>query len=260
MRVDGHEVRVPLVRGAPPARAAHALAAAIEAAGLVARVSENVRIEPAADASVDVLVRRKDGRPASIEAPRDGRISTDATLTACLGEVDLSDGLDHFTDVDAPAGTVEERALVKGLDDGDPGTIDVLLVSAFSGGGRIGESFIFSDRSSVRNVVIEDRGGVRADRASFALAHELGHVLLDLPGHPDDFGLDQPTRLMDADAADPSAFGPRRISIDECARVVRQSGPDAPVPLLQPWPLFGPGSRPAPAPPRRRPRPPIAAR
>ena len=69
------------------------------------------------------------------------------------------------------------------------------------------------------------------------LAHELGHVLLDLPGHPDDYGVDRPSDLMDADAADPSMFGPRRLSIEQCERAYRQSGPGAAVPLLTPWPL-----------------------
>ncbi|HKQ69946.1 MAG TPA: hypothetical protein VJT73_11435, partial [Polyangiaceae bacterium] len=180
---------------------------------------------------------RKDGQFAVLERPPGGRVSTDATMTACIGGVDLADGLDHFVDVDAPAGTVEERALVKAFDDGDPATIKVFMVPAFAGGGRIGESFIYADRSSVRNVVIEDRAGVRADRASFALAHELGHILLDMPGHPDDYGVDVPTLLMDSDAADPSAFGPRRITLAECARAYRQSGPGASVPVLTQWPL-----------------------
>jgi hypothetical protein len=46
--------------------------------------------------------------------------------------------------------------------------------------------------------------------------------------------------LMDADAADPTIFGPRRISVDECERAIVQSGPAAPIPLLTPWPLFSP--------------------
>src|SRR5262249_53537391 len=104
-------------------------------------------------------------------------------------------------------------------------------------GGRIGESFIYADRGALRDVLIEDRAGLRVDRASFALAHELGHILLDDPGHPDDFGADTPTRLMDADAANASAWGPRRLLGDECARALRQSGPGAPWPLLRPWPL-----------------------
>jgi hypothetical protein len=237
VRVDGHDVRAEIKPRLPPRAVARIVARAIEQAGFTARVSENARIEPGADRTADVLVRRRDGQFASVERPLDGRMSTDATMTACIGGVDLTDGLDHFVDVDAPAGTVEERALVKAFDDGDPSTIKVFMIPAFAGGGRIGESFIYADRSSVRNVVIEDRAGVRADRASFALAHELGHILLDMPGHPDDYGVDLPTLLMDSDAADPSAFGPRRITINECARAFRQSGPRAPVPLLSVWPL-----------------------
>jgi hypothetical protein len=237
LRVDGKDVRTDLRPKMTPRAAARAVARSLEQAGFVARVSENARIEAGADRSADVLVRKRDGQYANIERPNDGRITTDATMTACLGDVDLSDGLDHFVDVDAPAGTVEERSLVKAFDDGDPTTIKVFMIPAFAGGGRIGESFIYADRSSVRNVVIEDRAGVRADRASFALAHELGHILLDMPGHPDDYGVDLPTLLMDSDAADPSAFGPRRITLAECARAYRQSGPRAPVPLLSAWPL-----------------------
>jgi hypothetical protein len=141
-------------------------------------------------------------------------------------------------------GTVEERALIRAHDDGDPTTIDVYLIPGFGRGGRIGESFIGADRGSIRNVVIIDRAGIRSNRASFTLAHELGHVLLDDPGHPDDFGADLPTRLMDADAADGSAFGPRRLSLEECRRAVIQAGPEAPLPLLVPWPLAPLGAGP----------------
>ncbi len=154
-----------------------------------------------------------------------------------IGSVDLSDGLQHFTDMDAMAGTLEERTLLKAFDDGDPRSIEVVVVPLFAGGGRIGESFIGSDLSSVRNVVLLDRAGIRARKSSLTLAHELGHVLMDLPGHPDDYGVDTPTQLMDSDAADASPFGPRRITLDECARVVRQAGPAARVPLLTEWPI-----------------------
>jgi len=159
-----------------------------------------------------------------------------------IGSVDLTDGLQHFTDMDAMAGTLEERTLLKALDDGDPTTIEIVVVPLFAGGGRIGESFIGSDLSSIRNVVLLDRAGIRARKSSLTLAHELGHVLMDQPGHPDDYGVDTPTSLMDSDAADASPFGPRRISVEECARVIRQSGPGARVPLLVDWP-------PAPMPP-----------
>jgi hypothetical protein len=252
VRVDGRDVKVTIAAGTRPAVAARAVAAAVNAAGFAAAVSENPTIGAGAFGSADVLVRRKGGAFATIDAPTSGAISSDATLTACLGRVDLEDGLQHFGDVDAIAGTVEERALIKAFDDGDPSTIEIFLIPSFAGGGRIGESFISADGGSVRNVLIEDRAGIRAGRASFALAHELGHILLDDPGHPDDFGADTPTRLMDADAASSSAFGPRRLVVDECARAVRQSGPGAPVPLLRAWPL-GPLGPDRPAPRARRP-------
>jgi hypothetical protein len=273
VRVEGREVSVKIARGTLPRAAARALAAAIGRAGLDAQVIDNPVIGAGAFGSSDVLVRRRDGSLAVIEPPLGpgpaggagprasvpvrashparpasgpalrapagaiGPVSTDATMTACIGRVDLEDGLQHFGDVDAIAGTVEERALIRAFDDGDPRTVEVFFVPSFAGGGRIGESFIFGDGGAIRNVLIEDRGGLRADRASFALAHELGHVLLDDPGHPDDFGVDTPTRLMDADAANASAYGPRRLLVSECARALRQSGPGAPVPLLRRWPL-----------------------
>jgi hypothetical protein len=170
-------------------------------------------------------------------------------LTIRIGSVDLSDGLEHFTDTDSVAGTLEERTLIKAFDDGDPTTIEVVVIPLFGKGpfasaglaggsaGRIGESFIASDRSSIRNVVLLDRAGIRARKSSLTLAHELGHVLLDQAGHPDDYGVDMPTSLMDSDAADESPFGPRRISLEECARVVRESGPGARLPLLVAVPL-----------------------
>lgn len=242
VRVDGREVSAVIERGVTPSGAARVLAAAMTSAGFFARVSDNAAIGAAVRGSSDVLVRRKSGDLALLEPPTLGPITSDSRLTVCLGRVDLEDGLQHFGDVDAIAGTVEERALIKAFDDGDPSTIEVYVVPSFASGGRIGESFIGADGGAVRNVLIEDRAALRADRASFALAHELGHVLLDEPGHPDDFGRDTPSRLMDADAANGTAFGPRRLLVDECVRALRQSGPTAPVPLLRSWPFSALGS------------------
>lgn len=242
-RVDGRPVTVTLPAGFAPREVARRVAGVLATKGLVATVSDNLRISPGALPTSDVLVRRRNGTPALLERPTTGVLSTDRTLSACIGAVDFSDGLQHFTDVDAVAGSVEERALLKAFDDGDSRTIEVIFVPSFATGGRIGESFIVGDHSPLGNMLIEDRAGVRADSISFALAHELGHVLLDVPGHSDDFGRDTPTRLMDSDAADPSAFGPRRLVLAECERAWRQSGPGAPIPLLQPWPIRGPFSR-----------------
>lgn len=236
-RADGREISARIPAGAPPAVAARAVSLALGAAGFPSRVSDNPRIGAAAFPTADVLVRQKGGGVATLEPPLTGPLSSDATMTACLGAVDLEDGLQHFGDIDATSGTLEERTLLKALDDGDPSTIDVVIVAGFGGGGRIGESFIAADRGAIQNMVLLDRAAIRADQASFALAHELGHVLLDDPGHPDDFGVDTPTRLMDADATNATAYGPRRLLVSECVRALRQNGPKAPVPLLRPWPF-----------------------
>jgi len=237
LHADGKTLAVTTSPGEPPDRVASDLARVAEHAGLTAVVSPNARIGPGLAPSVDVSLRRKDGTLVAVEPAPGVPVSTDATLSVRIGSVDLSDGLQHFTDMDAMAGTLEERTLLKALDDGDPKTIEVVVVPLFAGGGRIGESFIGSDLSSVRNVVLLDRAGIRARKSSLTLAHELGHVLMDLPGHPDDYGVDTPTLLMDSDAADASPFGPRRITLEECARVVRQAGPKARVPLLVDWPV-----------------------
>jgi hypothetical protein len=236
VRMDGHPVTVTTTAGASPEAVADAVARAAERAGLAAEVSPNARIAPGSTGSVDVSVRRRNGSLVAVEPLAPGvPVTTDTTLSVRIGSVDLTDGLQHFGDMDSMAGTLEERTLLKGIDDGDPRTVEVVVVPFFAGGGRIGESFIGSDLSSVRNVVLLDRAGIRARRSSLTLAHELGHVLLDMPGHPDDYGIDTPSLLMDSDASDSSPFGPRRLTVDECVRVVRESGPGGRMPLLEPW-------------------------
>jgi hypothetical protein len=246
VRVDGRPLTIPTHAGETPDRVAADVARVVEHAGLAAVVSPNARIGPALGPSVDVSMRRKDRTTlVAVDTQPGAPLSTDATLSVRIGSVDLSDGLLHFSDMDSMAGTLEERTLLKALDDGDPRTIEVVVVPLFAGGGRIGESFIGSDFSSVRNVVVLDRAGVRSRTSSLTLAHELGHVLMDLPGHPDDYGVDTPTLLMDSDAADASPFGPRRIPVEQCARMFRQSGPGARLPLLAPWPVGPLGVAPA---------------
>jgi hypothetical protein len=235
---DGKPVHVATRAGESPVAVAHRVARALEAAGFRAVVSPNTRISFGAGRTADVLVKKPDGAFASLSPVSRQPLSTDRTLGVCVGDVDFADGLTHFDDLDAVAGTLEERTLVKAYQDDDATTVDVFIVPSFSKTGRIGESFIDTDGSGIQNVVIVDRAGIRAGARSYALAHELGHVLLDMPGHPDDFGVDQPWMLMDADSTDGSIFGPRRISIDDCERALRESGPRALVPLLEPWPLY----------------------
>ena len=236
-RVGARRISLATFPGERVDRVARELVRTAERAGLNAIALPNARIGPGVESSIDISLRRRDGSLAGADIIPGVALSTDATLSVRIGSVDLADGLDHFSDTNAVAGTLEERTLVKAFDDGDPTTIEVFVVPLFSGSGRLGESFIGSDLSSLRNVVLLDGAGVRAKSSSYTLPHELGHVLMDLPGHPDDYASDTPTNLMDSDASDASAFGPRRLSLDDCARVVRQSGPGARVPLLAAWPI-----------------------
>lgn len=248
LMVAGRLVEFSTRPGELPAEFAVRLAEQIEALGFVARVSVNAAAQRAAKRTADVLVRDAAGGFVALGTPGDAPASTDPSLPVCLGEVELADGLQHFNDFDAGAGTVEERALIKAFEDDDPATIELFVVPSFGGSGRIGESFLIGPGASLQNVIVLDRRGIHAGGRSFTLAHELGHVLLEMPGHPDDFGVDTPSSLMDADAADATIFGPRRLSVAECERALRQSGPGAPIPLLAPWPLFSEPVRGAAAP------------
>jgi hypothetical protein len=195
-RVDGQAFDIAIDRGMSPRAAARRVAAALRARQVVVVQSDNPRMAAGAGGSTDLSLRRRDGRLATLSppalSPPGRRISSDPSLTACIGHVNLEDGLHHFSDVDASTGTLEERTLLKGLDLGDPAVLHVVVVPGFAAGGRIGESFIGTDGGSIRNVVLVDRAAVRANRTSFTIAHELAHVLLDDPGHPDDYGIDLP--------------------------------------------------------------------
>jgi hypothetical protein len=234
--IDGREITGHIDKGERPWIVAARLEREIESAGFRVVRSSNSRIGPGAFPVVDLLVFRRDGTPADVDTPSHMPPSSDPTMPVCIGRASMSRGLRHFLDVDSIAGTVQERTLLKWVDDHDPSTIDAVMVPAFESGGRIGETFLGDETSSLRNLVIVDRGGIRASHASHTLAHELGHVLLEVPGHPDDYGVDTPSLLMDSDAANPTAFGPLRLTVQECERAIRQSGPGAPVPMLEPWP------------------------
>lgn len=229
--VRGRALKLQLHPGEGAGSVATRLAQELRRRGVSATVTENPTTEQSAGPSYDVLVPAGPSGP-MLRLPDVGPLSTDPTLGVCAAELDLGDGLEHFEDETARAGSLEERALLRGLVDADPTTIDVVLVPYFSGRGRIGESFIGEGSSSLESLVILDRAGVRASVRSSTLAHEMGHVLLAQPGHPDDFGRDTPERLMDADASDSTAFGPRRLTLEECERALRQHGPGSPLPLL----------------------------
>jgi len=243
LRVQDRPVKIATHPGETPMVVAQRLTRALQKLGFSSRISPNPRAASGASGAIDLLLRGQGGRPIVAEAEAGFALSTDATLGVCLGEVDLGNGLSHFVENDAAAGTLEERALIKAFDDGDPSTIEVFVVPSFDQSGRIGESFIDDDGAGIQNTVIIDRAALRAGPRSYALAHELGHILLDMPGHPDDYGVDQASSLMDSDASDASVFGPRRLTLADCERAVRESGPNAKIPIARPWPLVHTPSR-----------------
>ncbi len=217
-----------------PRQVALRLADAGEKLGFRADIEKNPLILAGALPTFDVSYRHSNGERARLQPSPQHRLSTDATLGVCVGDVDLTDGLDHFTNVDSMTGTLEERSLLRAVVDRDPTTIDVVLVESFSRIGRIGESFVSSEGGNLGNVILLNRAGLREAGRSFALAHELGHILLDHAGHPDDYGVDTPWSLMDSDAVDGTIFGPRHLTLQDCRRALLQSGPEAPVVLLHP--------------------------
>ncbi len=237
LKIDGRRVTLRSAPGQTPQALASRLAQTLRDLGYQARLFRNAQMEHVALSSFDIQLTDRQGFPVNVEPARGNRLSSDPTLEVCGAQLELADGLDHFNDFNAASGTSEERVLLRALADEDPTTIELVIVPHFGGIGRIGESFIYSPGGSVQNALILDRTGIQAGARSFTLAHELGHVLLDLPGHPDDFGVDTPTSLMDADAADSTIFGPRRLTLDDCQRALRQNGRISPVPLIQDWPL-----------------------
>ena len=232
--LDGRLLTLNIQTGQEPRRVALQLARQAERLGFRTEVFYNPRTLSSAMPSFDVVFRNASGKLALI-APAPGRkLTTDATLGICVGTVDLTDGLDHFTNGSSMSGTLEERSVLRAVIDQEPTTIDVVVVEAFSREGRIGESFVASEGGNLGNVVVLNRAAFRAGNRSYALAHELGHILLDTPGHPDDYGVDTGWNLMDSDAVDGTIFGPKHLTLDDCRRAVVQSGGASPGALLTP--------------------------
>lgn len=224
-RVNGRVITVTSRAGWRTVDTAMAFARAVDSAGFRTETTVNPRTEYGAGESVDVLVRDRTGRLATVTAVEaNGALSTDRRQRVSLGVVDLSNGLEEFRNLNSASGTLEERTIVKGLADGDPATIDLFVINRFTRATRIGEAFVEGDGGAIRNVLFLDRVGVAAEREAWTQSHEAGHILLDQPWHPDNLGPDRPWLLMDADANLGAVNGPKRFTPDECARIRQRSG------------------------------------
>ena len=226
-RVNGRPVEVSTSVSAPPIQTALAIGEALRRIGFVPEVTENPRTEFGAGRSADVVVRTATGELATLTPNRGAPLSTDRRQGAAIGAVDLRDGLREFDNMTAAAGTLEERALIKTLGDDDPGTIDLFIVNRFTNGTRQGEAFIEADGSAIINTLILDRNGIRQQREAWTQSHEIGHILMDMPFHPDNVGPDRPWLLMDADSSQGLVTGPKRLTRDECHRARNRSGVNA---------------------------------
>lgn len=235
LRADGTPIAPVRMRArATPRETAEDLARALRNAGFAPEVSDNPRARFGADRSADVLVRRHDGSLATLSAHALHRVGTDSRQSVQLATVDLLDGLTEFDNMNAHAGSLEERALIKALSDGDPSTVDLFVVNRFTEATRQGEAFIAAADGSIVNAVIVDRQGLRHLPWAWTLAHELGHVLLDDALHPDNVGPDRPWLLMDADNTRGTVNGPKRLRPADCARA-REVAARAKSPLLVPY-------------------------
>jgi hypothetical protein len=204
----------------------------LEGAGLSVQRFDNPRSHAGAGSSVDLVVGTKGNSGPSLSRVGDAPLCTDQTLGLCLRTVDLLDGLSHFVDSNSGVGTEEERALLDAVIDRDQASIDIVVVPSFTSERRLGESFIVADETRFANTIILSESAFTLGRRSQTLAHELGHVFLQQPGHPDDFGSDRSWSLMDSDALDASPIGPRRLTLEECDRAIQKSGPSSHIPLL----------------------------
>jgi len=219
---------------ATPLETAREIARALTARGFYARVSENLATRPGAGRSADILVTRQDGSFVSIEPEPSTPLSSDVRQSLRIGRVDLSDGLQEFDNMTAQVGSLEERALLKALSDDDPTTIDLFVINQFTGATRQGEAFIADPNAAIVNTVVIDRNGLRHLPLAWTLAHELGHVLMNDPLHPDNVGPDRPWLLMDADSGRGTVDGPKRLRAQDCERT-RDASQETSAPLLAPF-------------------------
>jgi hypothetical protein len=230
--VEGQNIGpIPTRAAASPAATAQTIAEVLAKHGFFAKVTENLSTRSGAGPGADILVRRKNGAFVTITPEPDKPLSTDTRQSLQIGGVDLGDGLQEFDNTTAQVGSIEERTLLKALSDDDPQSIDVFVVNQFTAATRQGEAFIADPAGPITNTVVIDRNGLRHAPLAWTLAHELGHVLMNDPLHPDNVGPDRPWLLMDADSGRGTVDGPKRLRAVDCQRM-RETARRARFPLL----------------------------
>ncbi len=234
LRANGRAVSPVRVQpGWRPVDTAVAIASALRASGFAPRLTVNARTEYGAEPSADLVVRDREGRLVAVTPVHGSPLSTDTRQRVAIAEVDLRDGIAEFNNLNAASGTLEERGMIKALADDDPTTVDLFVINRFTRATRIGEAFVEGDRGAILNSLLLDRSGIAAEREAWTQSHEVGHILLDQPWHPDNMGPDRPWLLMDADASLGAVTGPKRLTAEECRRIHSESGIGATPGLLR---------------------------
>lgn len=214
---------IKLKPGSTPEQTALTLGRYLKARGFQPYVTKNAKRGDSAFPTADVLIRRVNGTLARVEPWPDHPMTTDRQQSIEIGEVDLSDGLEAYNEESAKIGTIEERTLIKALEDFDPKTIDVFVVNKLEVGKKQGESFVQGSNSSLANAIVLDLRALATTRQSYTLSHELGHVLLNDLSHPDDDkNVSSVTRLMHSDSSS-ALDGPNRLTREECKRILRSN-------------------------------------
>ncbi len=208
--------------GYSPQETARLLSHHLSDAGFRVEISHNRKAPNHAFATSDILVRRNDGNLAEMSPWPDQPLSSDPRQSLEIGRVTLADGINAYDENDAVRGTLEERTLIKALSDTDDSSVEVFVVNRFSQVGKQGESFIRASESSLKNAVVIDLNALGRARQSYALSHEVGHVLLDDLGHPDTRGDNRTCLLMHSNSSS-AVGGPRRLTAQECERIHRVS-------------------------------------
>jgi hypothetical protein len=234
LRADGKMLPAIVVPAGSSAQSTALLIAdTLRGHGFDAQVTVNPKTVFGAASGADVVVRRRNGELVVLDAAPGFPISTDPQQRIELGAVNLGDGLEEFDNMTAASGTLEERMLIKTLADDDPSTIDLFIINRFTHGTRQGEAFIEASAGAIGNAVILDRTGLRHRETAWTMAHELGHVLMNQPLHPDNVGRDRPWLLMDSDNNRGTVNGPKRLTPEECS-IARDSA-GTPVGVLKPY-------------------------
>lgn len=212
-----------LPKNLTPAQTARALASRLSKRGYRAEVHVHPRVPSGNEGPADIAVYSRTRDALTVTAWPNAPVSTDEAQPIDLGRVTPCDGLDPYDYGREHIGTVEERALIELMGgQREKGRIEIIAVSRFACREKLGEAFLGSVNPNLGDTVIIDARAALRARHAFVLAHELGHVLLQSLGHPQDPPESSQTNLMSWDTS-AGLDGPRRLTRRQCDSIRRKA-------------------------------------